>query len=86
MMDEPMTATEVNRLNELAIRRGTEMAQNLASLPTPPWYAGPNPHRVSQRPLFVVCQEWLGDALLDCTPGAIIRVPSVEDFQIITRP
>lgn len=43
-MDEPMTATMVNRSRELARRRELAMADNRASLPRPPHYAGQNPH------------------------------------------
>lgn len=44
MIQEPMTATEVNRSLALVTQRHDEMLQNRAALPTPPWYAGPNPH------------------------------------------
>lgn len=82
-MEEPMTATKIVKQRDLVRQRHAEMADNRAALPTPPWYAGPNPHFQPTGGPFWFAGDWVNDSLRErlaaAKPGELVRF-SDEDF------
>lgn len=89
-MDESMTATKLLEQRDLIRQRHAEMADNRASLPTPPWYAGLNPHsKLIGGPIWAVfdrINDYSMELLANAEPGAVVRVPRLEDFGVIIVP